>query len=636
MARPRTRERPRRLPGGIKAGIREAGERRAEVERLRREGYIVRETPEGITYQRPEEPRDWRLERREVFARRVSPEERARVIEASALGRAPKKKVVLRKTKEGIEVVSTEGLYTPQEREKFLKKVETGVDLERAFREQKFAKYPAPTRAIASFGRAAVTTGIRVLTFPEVVLEEVGGRLETGIRGEPIRAKQYIPKDFLLSRERAEEWIAKTDIGAPSGFITVGIEKAIGGKEEERRAKKFPIEAVFATGGELAAFWGVSKATHVGKVAIRRGLTKAGLPSVARYKPTFLVRKKVLQLKTKVGKAKYVPEEQVWDPKVLARKKRFAEAPGPKAIVKEFEKRRGVIAKGELTGIHATPFRFGKRLRRTAEVRPGTSETAGLSISVYGRGSPHFLKIADTAPSYAARTTILPKLTRPTAPLFQFKDIYRLPKGLRKAPYKKVSEYLVKQPKGRYVTVAAKAERGGPEIEAIIAAGTKPVKVSTKIRWTTFKGVPVELPQYKLVGAGKPSLARIGLVSRAKERITPSIYTSKPTTPIARPSYVASIGSSLKSRPSVTRPSKPSYPLSRVSLYPSRPSRPSLPSRPSEPSYITPLIAPTRKKPIGAILAPEEKKKKRRIFEDKYELTRGARERVHPIKLLEI
>jgi len=172
-------------------------------------------------------------------------------------------------------------------------------------------------------------------------------------------------------------------------------------------------------------------------------------------------------------------------------KKKFAEASGAGRQLSLFQKTRGFDPSQDIVGIHASPHRF----RYFTRMSKGTSETPGISVSAYGYGSPHFLKIKQPYLGYGTKgVSLFPKIHLPTGPLFKLKEVFRLPKWLRGKDYATTSKYIRGQPKGPYAWIAPKSEMGGPEIEAIIRAGTWGRRTSSRF-YTTYKGVVVPLPE---------------------------------------------------------------------------------------------------------------------------------------------
>ncbi len=627
-----TRQRPRRLSGKIKLGIRQAGERRQKIEELRSQGYIVEETPEGLVYYKPKKVLS-RQERFEKYGHVSSP---VPAWKKAGFDRPPKKKIELKKKEGKWEVVSTEGYFSESEVEYALQKIETNVDLDTAVQEQRFAKLHPVQQVGETLAFSITEIGAGIVTFPEFILEEGVGRVHSYIEGKGLEAKDYISKDLPFSREKIGEWVEERYTGSPRGLIAKGIEHVAGGGTSWKTEQKYPVLTGIATIGEIATLWTGAKVAAFSRAVIRRGATKIGVPSLTQYRPTQLARKAVWKAKEKLGYAERIPEEAVWDPGVLKGEKVFAEAKGPRGMIKAFEKSK---VAGTYKGVHAAPQRFGGMFRKTTVTKMGTSETAGLSVSAYGRGSPYFLKIADLQPAYYSKTTLLPKIRTAQAPVISFESLYRLPKKLRTgASYEKVSTYLKGQPRGKYATIAAKAERGGIEIEAIVTGGSKLVKKTPKkAPYTTFRGVVVELPGWETTGVGVPMGAtRVGRIGGAvKGRVSKSILSYEPSSSVLKPSYLVSKTTSYRSsktssyissvNSSITSSKASSVISSKVS---------SVVSSKSYISSAAPSYGPSAKY-LPILIAPKPKYKKRKYKKLKKKAPRGARRRTHEIRLLE-
>ena len=354
--------------------------------------------------------------------------------------------------------------------------------------------------------------------------------------------------------------LGRSHIGT-SGLISTGTSEIIsrvrgqGESQELSKFKSYPVLGVASTVGEIGGLYAAGSVLNAGKVAsvkvlgkVRGGIvskTSLNLPtyeSFMKYKPSNIARGVWWKGKEKLGYAKYVPEEKVWASDVLSGKTKFAESSGPSKMLKEFYKTKSISESGEILGIHAAPHRFNP----ITFVKKGTSESPGLSISAYGKGSPHFLKVSgyNKLSFDNSGISLFPKLHRPTAPVFNLKEVFRLPKSLRGASYSKTSKFILKQPKGKYAWIAPKAEIGGPELEAIIRASTVGVRKSN-FYYTSFKGVTVPLPRYGLVGKGiskgfSSTVKYSKPYTSARNFLSVSSYSGKPTIPLIRPSYIAS------------------------------------------------------------------------------------------------
>jgi len=434
-------------------------------------------------------------------------------------------------------------------------------DYDKAKKELAFSNVFKKTSVFKDLGlrtkykRSFIESGTSAAAFP-ITLFQTGVKYVTGKGSytDPISRIQT-GKTFLPDVNT--EIIEPVKIGAPSGLISTTISEGIGfatGKKsgEFKKYMDDPVAGGFATAGEIAGFMVAGKLVNVGKVKAFKGLKIArsgiisktgwnvpGYSSFMKYRPSNIARTIWWKGKEKLGYAKYVPEEQVWHPDVLASKTKFAEASSPQDMIKDFYKTKAVSGTDDILGIHAAPHRFNP----LTYVKKGTSETPGLSVSAYGKGSPHFLKVSGYT-TKAEGISLFPQFYRPTAPVFNLRDVFRIPKGLRGASYKQTGKYILKQPKGPYAWVAPKAERGGPEIEAIIRAGTIGARKSSYY-YTTYKGMTIPLPRYKLFGKGISSTAKTSLkyspyVSKSKDFISLSYYGGSKPISIISPSMLIS------------------------------------------------------------------------------------------------
>jgi len=531
-------------------------------------------------------------------------------------------------------------LFGIKESEKALRKVETPIGIKQVAWEkiqytpteigqQQYDRLNVFQRSIYSAQHNLISATAWPVTLAQTGIKYVTG---TGDITDPLGRIQSGKTLVLPDVGKA---LQESKMGGPSGIISVGVSEGIGawtgeGSDEWAKAQKYPVETFFATSGEILGIYAGGKGLHLVKTGLGRTFSpvvrsiesKLGIPSLSAYRPTNLLRKAWWKGKEKLGRAKFIPEEQVWDPSVLAGKTKFAELPGAGKQLKLF--RSTVTSEGEIVGIHAT----GQKLGFVTIVRGGTSETPGLSISAFGRGSPHFLRVSGgyLGDPLATRLSLFPKFYRPTAPLFTLKGVSRLPKNIRHS-FGRASSYLKGLKRGPYAHIAPKVEMGGPEIEAIISKGTLGVRTSS-FYYTSFKGVVVPLPTYKLLGSGM-SKGAAGFSARVPSNVKSFFsmsYQSTPGIPLFSPGYfVSRLGSypssivSSSYPTSINVPSYPSKPSSytksnipsslksvmqsssisslkksygssgRSTLsypsYPSKPSVPSYPSKPSSPSY---------------------------------------------------
>jgi len=396
--------------------------------------------------------------------------------------------------------------------------------------------------------------------------------------------------------------------GGPSGLISTGIQEglyyvpkdmavvgALGGHKTNavERFMKHPVSGAFATGGEvlglLVGGYGLSKAKQVTGAGlyrigspIKKSLVSQGIMKdlpLSRYSPTSIMRTGFWKAKQRLGIAEFVPEEKVWASDVLYGGKRFAEAPGQIRQLKIFEETRNMLDTGDILGIHAASSKFG--FFKYTRMFTGLSESPGLSISAFGRGSPHFLRVSGDTSRFISPIkgiSLFPKIGKPIAPIFRLKEILRLPKPIRMTkpgdasatigkPYKggyyyyRTGDYMLKQPRGAYAWLAPKVEVGGPEIEAIITAGTWAKRIRSRY-FTTYKGKTVPLPEYVPLGKNIPQSGSVMFTGkqpsmlsyRVKKLISPYSYTVDQSLPLLRKGYIiSSVGRQLSKKGSSVR-----------------------------------------------------------------------------------
>lgn len=291
--------------------------------------------------------------------------------------------------------------------------------------------------------------------------------------------------------------------------------------------------------------------------------------------------------------------------------------PGPTGTLKEVK----IGTSKDVVFVHTTPSYMGKITR----VKAGTSEVSGMSQSVLGEGSPHFLAYEKGAPSSGSSTSVsfLPKLKLPRYRLeiAPRESISRLPTEVR-TNYEAAGKYIKANPEKRFV--APKAEMGGTEIEFIEPPGTIGIKTyepAGKLQtWhETPSGktyaTPVDFYKVKFKSVSKAEAVVRDFAITTEELFNPlksSINTKYYSIPKSSynfsyskssiPSYPSKSSKSSKSSyfSKISIPSYSSYP-SKLSLfsyssypsYTSIPSIPSYPSIPSIPSYTSYLSRPS-------------------------------------------
>jgi len=466
-------------------------------------------------------------------------------------------------------------------------------------RETYFNRLPAPAQWFSSGTHMVYSGASFPITLPQMAVKYVRGKGAYTEPFERIATGETFGPDIGNVLLRHEP-------GGPSGLISTGIQEglyyvpkdmavvgALGGHKTNavERFMKHPVSGAFATGGEvlglLVGGYGLSKAKQVTGAGlyrigspIKKSLVSQGIMKdlpLSRYSPTSIMRTGFWKAKQRLGIAEFVPEEKVWASDVLYGGKRFAEAKNVNEMVQRFYESQTKFPRGSsdnVFGIHATTMRFGK----LARVKPGLSETTGLSVSAFGEGSPHFLRTTGYGTSKLFKPirgiSLFPKIKMPTGIVTRLKDIYRLPKNLRKplqgettkSFYGRVSKYLQRQESGPYATIAAKAEIGGPEIEAIIRYGSlgkgQWLKRASSRYFTTYKGKTVPLPEYVPLGKNIPQSGSVMFTGkqpsmlsyRVKKLISPYSYTVDQSLPLLRKGYIiSSVGRQLSKKGSSVR-----------------------------------------------------------------------------------
>jgi len=336
---------------------------------------------------------------------------------------------------------------------------------------------PQHERIAVSAGTAFAKAGASVITFPEFVAETVTGRQiitpETKLGGVPIGG---------LSREYHHKMFS-TGYVTP-GAIGAGIGKIMGSDEDWKRVERNPLEAFFATGGEIYGF--IAGGTLMGgvKTTVARGVQKSYstisfqlykranilLPSEAKlmsYHPKTLVRSWWVR-----RGAKEVPFEDIHNVESLMRAggkpgQRLAFAKGKTAEerlaytlkkLKETQTKDGDFFLGAATG--------GKVGRKFVVKPKVLHELPATSHTPLGEAPTRFYRLGlDT--TYASRISLLPKGKLPSMMVTKIKKYIR-PKG---KTYKEVGAWGIKQQKGPWAAESLKMRMYGPETEINIFGG---------------------------------------------------------------------------------------------------------------------------------------------------------------------
>jgi len=431
-------------------------------------------------------------------------------------------------------------------------------------REYYFSKHNPITKAYSTFFHSAVQT----LASP-ITLSQLAVKYGTG-KGKATDVLGRIGSGHTMGLPDIAVKLHGVRPGGPSGLIATGVSEGVGavsgqGSDAWARFRRDPLSGISGTAGEifgaLALGTGMQSAkatTLQGAGVIRKGLmarTNFNIPSyssLVKYRPGYMLRTGYWRLKTKIGLVEQLPEKPTWHAGVLSGKERFNILRGVKdqgeAQYNIFQETRKMFDDDSIYTIHATPNRF----KRLTKVQEGSSESPGMSLAPYGEGSPTFLGIGKVSyPSAEGSISLLPKLHFPTAPVLRLKDVFRLPKHLRRASYKESGRFILEQKPGPYSWIAPKTELSPNvphEMEAILRAGSV-LKRYNKRYWTTYKGVAVPLPRYDVLGdipSGLMSASK-GLVKDASKVFSLSYsYGSKPIS-IISPYYVGSTVSRVSS-----------------------------------------------------------------------------------------
>ena len=453
-------------------------------------------------------------------------------------------------------------------------------------RELYYRQLPVPIRSYSAFFKATISATAFPITLPQTVVKYVTGK---GELADPLRR---IGTGKTLLFPDVAKAIHKRTPPAPSGIIGIGISEGIGkltGHEvgEFERAKKYPVETAFATGGEILGLLIGGKAVQSVKVATGKVLTKLKVPEIPlRYGPIQIARKGYWRGRTRLGIGEKV--EGVFKEEALSGGLSYA--PGKTSVQRigalksAFEKTKITTGTGEefFAGVHATERLW---LKPFAILRKGR-ESPGVSFAPVGEGAPRFLRITGKrAVTYeTGGVSLVPQVRLPTAPFLYFKKLKDIPKALQRTSYEQTGK-IIKAEKG--VFIAPKMYKGGAEYEVIVHGIAKRLGVRS---YSEIEGVVVPHPEFKFIEkiGTRGALSSIKESSKRFLSLTSS-YAKPPSIPIISPSYLISsigfVGSRTPSVPSISIPSVPSYV--------SKPSKVSYPSTPSVPNY--PLPPPLMK-----------------------------------------
>ena len=486
--------------------------------------------------------------------------------------------------------------------------------------EKYYGKLHPVERFIKSLSKSGAQFTVGILTFPEMIVETLIGR------------------DIIPLRETIESRLSQT--GGTPGLISTITSGAVGAvtgdtsgyEYQAEQIEKYPTEAYFATLGEIAGLWAGSKVATGVKTTLLRGAYNVYSPlsikfpklqKLGAYTPTQLARTGYAKIKTKLGLAEAVPEEQVWNPAVLRGETKYSLAPGRtpsqriQSSIRYAERARygRFTEQGYYPFIHATPGKLGRFGK--FEVTGSASESPMLSMSVPPYGSPEYLKVGWKPPSYGSQLSWIPKirLSRPTAPIIYFKRIAQFPKKVLRGSaddvYKATAKYMEGRPVGSTAYVAPKMYLGGSELEFSFWKSGKAIKIPGKQLYTTYKGRVVPLPKFQAVEATTAGATDISKVVTGSGYFTYSAQYGSPLKYSPLSSYIKSI-------PSIASYSKSNYSYPSYSSISSiksisspASSKPSYPSRPSYPSYPTyPYRRAKKSKKVPIVISSKIKRPK--------------------------
>jgi hypothetical protein len=448
-------------------------------------------------------------------------------------------------------------------------------------------------RNVFSLMQSARQFFIGSFAFPEVISQKVLG---SSLSELPYVSAVPGVKQYSGAVKGYMGWEQKTSAG-PSGVLSYGSSfiPILGSTPEEREQQKqvmfkYPVESVFATGGELIGLYGSTKTSHMLKVGFNKAFQFATLKTLGKtYLPSAFGSISVLRgIKYRLQGITKVSPETVFRESTLLKTTeatKYGQVPFKQGI-SEFKSSLNAVEPKYYTIVHTSPQPIGALGKigyagKRFKAGGSTSESPGISTSPYGKAIPQFLKLEPSLSS-SYRLSILPKLKLPSITEFMSKRIVRLPKEYR--GYESSSKLMNKTPKGSYSVIAPKMEIGKfslVEPESIIWKGTKGIKKGNIVSYTSYKGVTVPIRRYMLKELGQLKLKGFTSIDKATKNLSGVIKETKPTISVP----ISTL--SLKSIPSLSYKSYPS----KYSTYPSysldKYSVSSIPSYKSsyEPSY---------------------------------------------------
>lgn len=467
---------------------------------------------------------------------------------------------------------------------------------------------PQAQRFFMVTGRSMIWAGSQIITFPELLIEEGGGRLVTGhsVNVLPFR----------------EEFDKYTSIGySTPGLEAAGFGIVMGDYTAWNLVRKHPLEAFFATVGEIlgeigaiGVGYGAKGVAKVGVGKLRTGLAKHGinLPHMSNLSPGNIYER----IKLKLGKTKEISEDVLHQPgydightpgKTPSERISYVikTHKGTKYIddIIELNPRKGYVT-GHGTGfkpasniILETDEVTGKLVLKEVKawdvIAGGVrGESPGISTAPIGEVSRHWYRgnmEFDTLSDYFSKTdvSLLPKVKRrpelatfesvvpakkvsafnprSAAELKPFAKELQEELGYRNPFYQRTGEYIKKNVDVGQPVIAPKMYAGGIEQEILFKEATKtvPIKTAKPLR-TVLRGegggTVVRISPRAVVEAGETSaglsgkLKTIGEVveemkpSPLKNLLTYSETSSKPFA-IVSPSKVVSKAAAIVSSP---------------------------------------------------------------------------------------
>jgi len=282
------------------------------------------------------------------------------------------------------------------------------------------------------------------------------------------------------------EFLYRINPGSPKDILSVGIEEGYSFFSGEKshgaweRFKSDPLSGISATLGAIGGLYSFTKGVNIVNVSTIKGLGKVrgallrkGIytPSYAQFKyysPTSFLRRGFTKLKAKpIENLTGVPyhSESTLTKSGLS----FAKGSTPTSRIEwtteKLIKSKSILPDDEfLVGSSS-----GGRIGRKFLIKPkALHELPSLSTAPYGYTPTRFYRFSAPSVSYSSRTSLLPKLNRPSAFAIPLKKIYKPITG----SYDDIAKWAIEQPKGSWGMIGPKMLKGGPEAEINIFGRT--------------------------------------------------------------------------------------------------------------------------------------------------------------------